>query len=204
MTKRLIKDYQAQPKWWEPFTIKVPVTDMKQQNRIRLADFGSLATVAESGAYANIAWADARENYTPTKFGNLVAVTLEMFLNDDLHAVQRIPTKLAHAAVVTLNEQVAALFTANAGAGPAMADAHDVFDSVNHQGNTSTNVSFDLSSAALEAAMTVLEKMTNTAGKRIGVKGRYLLIPPDLRWTAQVITQSQFLAGSANNDINPL
>lgn len=204
MTKRLIKDYQAQPKWWEPIAIKTPVLDMKQQHRIRLADFGSLSSVSEDASYTNVAWGDARENYTPTKFGNLVVVTLEMFLNDDLHAVVRIPTKLAHAAVVTINEQVWALFSANAGAGPAMADTHDVFDSVNHQGNTSTSTTYDLSSLALENAMTVLEKMTNTAGKRIGVRGRYLLIPPELRWTASVITQSQYAAGSANNDINPL
>jgi len=54
-----VRDYQAQVRWWEPFAIKVPVTDMKQQNRIRLNDFASLATVAENGAYANLAWGDA-------------------------------------------------------------------------------------------------------------------------------------------------
>lgn len=204
MTKRLIKDYQTQPKWWEPFTIKVPVLDMKQQNRVRLADFASLASVAEDATYQNIQWGDARENYTPSKFGNLVVITLEMFLNDDLHAVQRIPTKLAHAAVTTINEQVAALFTANAGYGSALSDTYNVFDAAHHQGNVSTSLSFDLSSTALQSAMTALEKMENTAGKRIGIRGRYLLIPPDLRWTAQVITQSQYLAGTPNNDINPL
>jgi len=205
MTKRLVKDYQAQPKWWEPFTIKVPVTDMKQQNRIRLNDFASLSTVAEDGAYTNLAWGDARENYTPSKFGNLVVVTLEAFLNDDLHAIMRIPTKVAHAAVVTVNEQVATLFTQSAGTGPAMSDTFHVFDATNHQGNTSaTTPAMDLASSSLETAMIVLEKMQNTAGKRIGVRGRYLLVPPDLRWTAAVITQSQYATGSANNDINPL
>lgn len=204
MTKRLIKDYQTQPKWWEAFAIKTPVVDMKQQHRIRLLDFGSLATVAEDGAYQNVAWGDARENYTPSKFGNLVVVTLEMFLNDDLHAVTRIPTKLAHAAVVTINEQIANLFTQSAGTGPTMADGFHTFDATNHQGNTSASTSYDLSSTALQNAMTVLEKMQNSAGKRIGVRGRYLLIPPDLRWTASIITQSQYQASTANNDINPL
>ncbi len=205
MTKRLVMDYQAQPKWWEPFTIKVPVTDMKQQHRIRLNDFGSLASVGENGAYQNVQWGDTRENYTPTKYGNIVAVTLEMFLNDDLHAVQRIPTKLAHAAVVTINEVIAGLFTQNAGTGPVMADGWNVFDAAHHQGNTSASTpAMDLSSASLQTAMTTLEKMQNSAGKRIGVRGRYLLIPPELRWQAQVITQSQYATGTPNNDINPL
>ncbi len=205
MTKRLVRDYQAQPKWWEPFAVKVPILDMKQQHRIRLNDFASLSTVAEDAAYTNLAWGDARENYTPAKFGNLVVVTLETFLNDDIHAVVRIPTKIAHAAVVTINEQVANLFTQSAGTGPTMADGFHVFDAANHQGNTSSSTpAMDLSSSSLQTAMTALEKIQNSAGKRIGVRGRYLLIPPDLRWTAAVITQSQYAAGTANNDINPL
>jgi len=204
MTKRLIRDYQAQPRWWEPICVKVAVSDMKQQHRIRLNDFGALAAVAEDGTYQNIQWGDARENYTPTKFGNIVHVTLEMFLNDDLHAIQRIPTKLAHAAVVTVNEQVAGLFLSNGGAGAVMSDGYTVFDAVHHQGNVGTTTEWDLSPTALQNAMTVLEKMENSAGKRIGVRGRYLLIPPELRWQAQTITQSPYLAGTANNDINPL
>lgn len=204
MTKRIVRDYQAQPKWWEPIVIKVPVMDMKQQNRLRLNDFASLATVAENGAYANMAWGDARENYTPSKFGNLVVVTLETFLNDDVHAMTRIPTKVAHAAAVTLNEQVALLFTTASGTGTVLSDTYRVFDSVHHQGNTSTSTTMDLSSTSLQAAMTVMEKFQNSASKIIGVRGRYLMIPPDLRWTAAVITQSQYAAGSANNDINPL
>ena len=128
-----------------------------------------------------------------------------MFLNDDLHAVQRIPTKLAHAAAVTINEVIAALFTQNAGTGPVMADGWNVFDAAHHQGNTSASTpAMDLSSASLQTAMTTLEKMQNSAGKRIGVRGRYLLVPPDLRWQAQVITQSQYATGTPNNDINPL
>jgi hypothetical protein len=205
MTKRVVRDYQAQPKWWEPIVIKTPILDMKQQNRIRLQDFASLASVSENGTYANIAWGDARENYTPTKFGNLVVVTLEAFLNDDVHAITRIPTKIAHAATVTINEQMSNLFTQSSGTGPTMADTFHVFDAANHQSNTaSTTPTYDLSSASLQLAMTALEKIQNSASKRIGVRGRYLLIPPDLRWTAAVITQSQYAAGSANNDINPL
>jgi hypothetical protein len=205
MTKRLVRDYQAQPKWWEPVVIKTPVLDMKQQNRIRLLDFASLSSVSEDAAYTNVAWGDARENYTPTKFGNLVVVTLETFLNDDVHAVTRIPTKIAHAATVTINEQVANLFTQSSGTGPTLSDTFHVFDSANHQGNTSNSTpAYDLSSSSLQNAMTALEKIQNSASKRIGVRGRYLLIPPDLRWTAAVITQSQYAAGTANNDINPL
>lgn len=201
MTKRIEHDYAAQPKWWEPLVVKTAIADFKQQQRIHLNDFAALATVAENAAYTNLAWGDTRETYIPAKRGNLVVVTLEMIVNDDTGAVVRIPQKLAAAAVVTVNEFVAALFTANGGAGSVMSDTFTVFDAANHQGNSGTAA---LSSASLQAALTAMLKFTNSAGKRIGVQGRYLLLPPDLFFTGQVILNSAQVPGSANNDINPV
>ena len=47
-------------------------------------------------------------------------------------------------------------------------------------------------------------KQTNSADKRLGIKPRYLLLPPDLYWTAVTILNSTLLPGSQNNDANPL
>jgi hypothetical protein len=201
LTKRLVKDYEAQPRWWRPIVRVASIRDVREQNRILLNDFAALSTVSENGAYNNLAWGDTRENYTPAKRGNLVVVTLEAILNDDLHSITRIPAKLAAAAAVTLNEFVSGLFTANSGAGPAMADTYYVFDATNHQGNAGTTA---LSSAALQAATIAMLKYTNSASKRLGVRPRYLLGPPDLAFTAQVITESALAPGGSNNDINPL
>lgn len=201
MNKRLVADYRAQARWWEPIVTKVELRDMKQQERILLNDFASLATVAENAAYANLAWGDGKETYTPSKRGALVYVTLETIINDDLRAVQRIPTKLARAAALTINEFVAGLFTANGGAGPAMADGFNVFDATNHQGNSRSEA---LSSAGLQNSLLVMAKFSNSAGKRLGLQGRYLLVPPDLEFTARVLTQSVQVPGSANNDANVL
>ena len=201
MTKRLAKDYAAQPKWWYPIVRRVAISDMKQQNRILLNDFASLGSVSENAAYTNLAWGDTRENYTPAKRGNLVVVTLEAILNDDTQAITRIPGKLASAAVVTLNEFVSTFFTDNSGAGPAMADTFNVFDAANHQGNSGTAA---LASAAVQSAIVAMLKYTNSASKRLGVRPRYLLAPPDLAFTAQLITESTQAPGTANNDVNVL
>jgi hypothetical protein len=201
MNKRLVADYRAQVRWWEPVVTTVALRDMKAQERLLLNDFASLATVAENAAYGNLAWGDGKESYTPSKRGALVSVTLETIINDDLRAVQRIPSKLARAATLTINEFVATLFTQNGGAGPAMADGFTVFDATNHQGNSRSEA---LSSAALQNSLVVMAKFTNSAGKRLGLQGRYLLVPPDLEFTARVLTQSAQVPGSANNDANVL
>lgn len=181
--------------------VKTAISDMKTQDRVLLNDFAVLPTVAENAAYVNLAWGDTKETYSPVKKGSTVAVTLEAILNDDTRGIVKIPQKLAIAGVVTLNEYVSNLFTQGAGAGPAMADTFTVFDAVNHQGNSRTAA---LSSSELQTHLIVMAKFTNSASKRIGVEGRYLLVPPDLFWTANVIINSELTPGTANNDVNPI
>jgi hypothetical protein len=164
-----------------------------------LNDFASLATVNENDAYANLAWDDAKETYTPAKRGNIVYVTLETIINDDLRAVQSIPKKLARAAGVTINEFVSGLFTANSGEGSTMADAYHVFDATHHQSNLGSAA---LDADSLGAAIAAIAKMTDTASKRMGLVGKWLLIPPDLEQTAFTLLYSQLKPGSDDNDIN--
>jgi hypothetical protein len=204
MTKRVLTDYAAQPKWWQPLVVRTVISDFKQQQRIHLNDFASLSTVAENAAYTNLAWGDTRETYTPAKRGNLVVVTLEAIRNDDLYAIRRIPTKLAAAAIATINDFVASLFTANGGAGALLADTFPVFDAANHQGNAVVGAAGGLSAATLQSALVALLKMTNSAGKRLGVQGKYLLVPPDLFYTARVLLESTNLPGGNHPDVNPV
>ena len=197
MNKALVRDYAAQPKWWAPIVTVRDLRDVKEQSRVLLNDFAALAAVAENGTYANVAWGDAAETYTPTKKGNIVYVSMEAIINDDVHAFTRLPRKLAAAAAVTINETVSALFTANGGEGPAMADAGNVF--IAAHGNKGTTA---LSSAEVNVARVAMLKFQNAASKVLGIVPRYLLVPPDLAFTAQVICQTPNVPGSANNDVN--
>ncbi|MDQ6659739.1 MAG: hypothetical protein M3Z24_02095, partial [Chloroflexota bacterium] len=76
MNKRLLKDYQAWPAEWMKFCSVVPIKDFKQQTRVRLGAFGSLATVAEDTAYSTISLSDSAATYVPQKRGNLVTAKL--------------------------------------------------------------------------------------------------------------------------------
>src|SRR5688500_16127746 len=199
MSKRLVRDYRGQEQAWRKFCAVTPLSNFKSQDRVRLHDFSSLSTVAEGAAYTNLAWDDAREAYAPAKRGNLVVVTREAIINDDIRAIRRIPSKLARAAHITINEFVYGLFTSN----PTMNDSSKVFDDgvQTTHGNRGTTA---LSSAALQAAITAMMKQTDTAGKRLNLKPRYLLVPADLYFTAVTIVNSTLTPGTANNDANVL
>lgn len=208
MNKRLLKDYQAWPSEWQKITTITAIRDFKAQTRVRLGAFGSLSTVAEDAQYTTLTLSDISATYSPAKRGNLVQVTRETIINDDLYAIKQIPQKLAVAAAFTLAEFVYNLL---APGGAAIYDTHPLFDSINHKntGIAAANVGTAnsgtvLSSAALQAAVIAMRKQTNLAGKPIGLKPRYLLVPPDLEFSAMTILRSAGLPGGNNNDINPM
>ncbi|HEX6771737.1 MAG TPA: Mu-like prophage major head subunit gpT family protein, partial [Acidobacteriaceae bacterium] len=197
MNKRLLKDYQAWSAEWQKFCTIVPIKDFKQQTRVRLGAFGSLATVAEDTAYSTISLTDTAATYVPAKRGNLVTVSRETIINDDLMAIKQIPTKLAVAAAYTLAEFVYAFLSSNAN----IYDGSALFTSGSPHNNLGSSA---LSTASMQTGVTAMREQTNFAGKRIGLRPRYLVVPPELEFTAMVVTKSAGVPGSSNNDINPM
>lgn len=199
MTKRLVQDYEGQPQDWRQFVSVRSIKDFKSQDRVRLFDFASIPTVTEGSAYVNLAWDDARETYTAVKKGSTVVVTREAILNDDVDSIRRIAPKLAIAAGITINEFVYNLITSN----PTMADGTKVFDD-GVQTAHSNRLTTALSATSLQSAATLLMKQTNSASKRLNLRPAYLLVPPDLLFTAMTLLSSTLVPGSMNNDINVL
>lgn len=206
MNKRLLKDYQAWPSEWQKFCTITPIKDFKQQDRIRLGAFGSLSTVPEDTAYTTLTLSDVRATYTPAKRGNLVAVTRETIVNDDLYAIKQIPGKLAVAAAFTLAEFVYGFLVATSniydGAPLFQKNTGHLNSQVTTPGTPNTGVA--LSSANMQTGVTAMRRQTNLAGKPIGLKPRFLVVPPELEWTAMVITKSAGAPGANFNDINPM
>ncbi len=197
MNKRLLKDYQSWPAEWQRFVTVTPIKDFKQQTRVRLGAFGSLSTVAEDTPYTSISLTDSAATYVPTKRGNLVTVSRETIINDDLFAIKQIPTKLAVAAAYTLAEFVYAFLSAN----PTIYDGSALFTSGAPHSNLGASA---LSTSAMQSGVTAMREQTNFAGKRLGLRPNFLIVPPELEWTAMVVTKSAGVPGSNNNDINPM
>jgi hypothetical protein len=197
MNKRLLKDYQAWPAEWQKFVSIMPIRDFKQQTRVRLGAFGSLPVVAEDTAYTAVTLSDSAATYVPQKRGNLVTVSRETIINDDLQAIKQIPTRLAVAAAYTLAEFVYGFLSSN----PTIYDGSALFTAGAPHSNLGAS---NLSTSAMQSGITAMREQTNYAGKRLGLRPRYLIVPPELEWTAMVATKSAGVPGSNNNDINPM
>lgn len=206
MNKRLLKDYQAWPSEWQKFATITPIKDFRQQDRVRLGAFGSLSTVPEDTAYTQLTVADTRATYSPSKRGNLVSVTRETIVNDDLYAIRQIPGKLAVSAAFTLAEFAYSFLTATTN----IYDANPLFTKNAPHLNSAVvtpgtpNTGVGLSSAGMQSGVTAVRRQTNAAGKPIGLKPRYLIVAPELEWQGMVVTKSAGAPGANFNDINPM
>ena len=127
----------------------------------------------------------------------MVTVSRETIINDDLMAIKQIPTKLAVAAAYTLAEFVYAFLSTN----PNIFDGSALFTSGAPHNNLGSSA---LSTGAMQTGVTAMREQTNFAGKRIGLRPKYLVVPPELEFTAMVVTKSAGVPGSNNNDINPM
>ena len=197
MNKRLLRDYQTWTAEWMKFCIIVPIRDFKQQTRVRMGAFGSLPIVPEDSAYTSVTLQDSAATYVPQKRGNLVTVSREAIVNDDLNAIRTIPTKLAAAAAYTLAEFVYGFLSSN----PTIYDGSALFTSGAPHSNLGSSA---LSTSAMQSGVTAMREQANFAGKRIGLRPKFLIVPPELEFSAMVMTKSAGVPGSPNNDINPM
>ena len=203
MNKRLLREYQAWPNEWVRFSSVVPIKDFKQQDRIRLASFGSLPVVNEDAPYTTVSLTDTRATYRAQKYGNIVAISREVIVNDDLQAIRQIPQKLAVAAAYTLAEFVYGFMSG--GRTTTVYDGNNLFDAAAGPYNHGHNRRVDaLATAGLTLGITTMKEQTNMAGKRIGLKPSFLIVPPELEFTALQLMKPGGLPGGNQNDINPV
>lgn len=66
------------------------------------------------------------------------------------------------------------------------------------------SVDVALNEASLENAQTAIRYFPDIAGLRILAKGRLLIVPPQLKFTATRLLETELRPGTANNDVNAL
>jgi len=157
----------------------VPANDFRNRDRVRFGGYGNLPAVSQTGTYQPLTSpTDEHATYAVTKRGGLETLSFEAIKNDDVGFVQRIPKRLAMAALRTHYELCHDMYRTNA----AIYDGNNLFDNANHQSNLGAA---PLSKAAFSAARIAIQKMTERdSSKRLGLILRHLMVPVDLQETA--------------------
>jgi hypothetical protein len=121
----LRKEYDLQMPTFTGWASRGTAKDFRTMTRVSLGEVGDFKEVKEGGEYEYTTLGEAGESYKVIKYGQLIAITWETMINDDLDAFSRIPRKIASAAARKQSDLVYGILTGN----PNMADGNPLFSS---------------------------------------------------------------------------
>jgi len=145
MHKALQQAYARAALTWNRFCAIGSVSDFRASNRYRTGSFGSLDAVNELGEFTNKTIPDGEKGtITATTKGNIINLSRQAIINDDLGAFVGLSGMLGRAAARTVEADVYALLALNAGLGPVMADGATLFHATH--GNIGTAAAISMAS----------------------------------------------------------
>lgn len=187
--------YEAAPaRNWAPLGRQTTLPDFREMSRIALGDLGKLDKVIEHGEYKRKTFGEASESIQLAKYGNIIGITWEGIINDDLDAFSRIPMMIGGAAAQTEADVVWGLVTANG----LMGDGYALF-STQHANLTGTGTA--INSTSLGVARAMMRKQTTPSGTVMNVTPEFLIVGPDKEQEAYQFTSSMYVPAK-NSDIN--
>jgi hypothetical protein len=183
-------DYQAPSykRWAKASTAR----DFKTMSRNRFGEFPILLALGESGEIKAGTISESKESYAIATYARKFNVTRQVLINDDLNAMQSIPTGIGVQAAALENRTVYAILTANA----AMSDSVTLFHATH--GNSGTGAISIASFDAMRAAMMIQKGVDGVT--LINIQPKYVIVP-----AAKLTIAQQFLmsSGQTANGVKP-
>lgn len=190
MHKALQAAYARAALTWTRFAATGSVSDFRAHKRYRLGSFGNLDAVSELGEFRNktIPDGEAAAVTIGTK-GNIINLSRQAIINDDLGAFVGLAAMLGNAAARTVEADVYALLALNAGLGPTMGDGKTLFHA--DHGNVGTGAA--LSVEAIEADRVLMASQKDVSGNDyLDLRPDVLLVPIGLGGRAREINAAEY------------
>lgn len=196
MHKALQTAYAVTPDTWSRFCKVGSVSDFRAHGRYRTGSLGNLDTVNELGEFRNKTIPDGEKgSVTIGTRGNIINLSRQAIINDDLGAFIGLAADLGRAGRRTIEAAVYALLAENSGAGPTMADGQPLFHSTHNNITTSAAITM----AALDLDRVAMASQTDVGGNDfLDLRPAVLLVPLSLGGTARSINEAQYDPDTAN------
>ena len=195
MHKSLQSAYAVAPLSWPRFCARGSVSDFRAHNRYQVGSFGNLDTVNELGEFTNKTVPDGQKaSITATTKGNIVNLSRQAIINDDLGAFIGLSASLGRAAARTVEAAVYALLAQNAGLGPTVGAA-PLFDAT----HSNVGAAGALSVTTVEGARVLTASQTDVSGNDyLDLRPAVILVPMASGGNARVINDAQYDPDTAN------
>jgi hypothetical protein len=177
------------------------VSDFRPHNRYRVSSLSNLDSVTELGEFKNKVIPDGEKSAVQvgTK-GNIINLSRQAIVNDDLDAFVGLAAKLGRAAARTIEAMVYALLAENGGLGPTMTDGNPLFHNRGSgKNNITTGAAYSV--AAIDADRVAMASMLDVGGNDfLDLRPAVVLVPMSLGSTARIINSDAY-DPDANNKL---
>lgn len=192
----LLAAYTIAPDTWRMFAKKGSVADFRPHFRVRQGSFGRLDKVNEHGEFKNLPITDGlAESIAAETRGNIVGITRQALINDDLGALSSMAAPLGRAAKLSIEIAVYELLGLNGGLGPIMSDGLTLF----HADHDNIGVDSLLSVEGLGADMVLMAQQMDQSGNEfLDIRPSVLLVPLTLELKAIGMVAAEFDVDAAD------
>jgi len=184
LDRTMLASYQAVNPVWKMYTKSSTVSRIYPQvgaYRFRMGDGDQyLAEVGQKGEYLASKRSETKFSIYVKKYGRQFDISWESIINDDLGALLDTPQRFARAAARTEHRLAVAAYAADIGTHAA----GNLYENTVNMGN------LDLTIGNLEISVANMRKFTDVNGEPIMSGAKYLVVPPDLEFTARAILTS--------------
>ena len=196
MYKTLLGSYGLQAMTWSRFCKRGTVSDFRAHNRYRLGSLGNMQPKNELGEYKNIAIPDGeKSSISAATKGFILNISREAIINDDLGALTDQAAAAGRSAARTVEADVYALLTSNAGLGPVMNDGKTLF----HADHNNIAPGAAMSVDSLEAMRVLMASQMDVTGNDfLDMRPEVMLLPLALGGTARVLIGAEFDTSVSN------
>ena len=186
MYKALQAAYAVAPDTWSRWCATGSVSDFREHPRYRVGSIASLQDLTEAGEFRNRTIPDGeRSRVRAGTKGNIINLSRQAIINDDLGAFLGLATAFGRAARRTIEADAYALLLSN----PVMHDGLPLFDAAHFNIGTTQA----LTVTAVDNARTLMARQRDVGSNEfLDLRPSVWLGPMELGGTARVINDSQF------------
>lgn len=196
MHKTLLQAYATAADTWSRFCKIGSVSDFRAHPRYRVGSLGNLDALSELGEFKNKAIPDGEKaSITASTKGNIINLSRQAVINDDLGAFVGLAQTFGRAARRTIEADVYALLALNGGLGPTMADGVTLFHASHNNIGTGAAISME----SIDADRVKMASQKDISGNDfLDIRPAVLLLPIGLGGTARSINDAQYDPDTAN------
>lgn len=190
MHKVLLAAYTTALDTWSRFCKVGNLSDFRPHNRYRTGSIGNLDSLNEKGEFKSKIVPDGEKGtiQASTK-GNIIAITREAIINDDLQALADLFMNTGRAYKRTIEAAVYSLLAENAGLGPTLTDGKTLF----HADHGNIGAAAAISMASIEADRVQMAKQKDVGDNDyLDLRPAKLVLPVGLGGTARSINEAQY------------